>query len=69
MNPRTKKMHDFYVNKVPGEKVIPPERPTAVKFDPTGTYFYVVDFGELVTDTGVFFPSALTGGLWRICRV
>jgi glucose/arabinose dehydrogenase len=44
------------------------ERPIAVRFDPTGTALYVVDFGVLnMTDKGPV-PQEGTGVLWKITR-
>lgn len=62
---QTRQVQDFYINLIPGPGGTAPERPTAAQFSPDGS-LYVVDFGELATDTKVFFPSALTGALWRI---
>jgi hypothetical protein len=44
------------------------ERPTAVRFDPSGTWLYVVDFGMLTTGEGKPTPHPCTGTVWRIGR-
>ena len=45
------------------------ERPIAVRFDPTGTSLYIVDFGVLrMTDKGPV-PEPESGRLWRIRKV
>src|SRR5436190_8545943 len=43
------------------------ERPVAVRFDPTGTSLYVVDFGVLTMGSSPQ-PRTGTGVLWRITR-
>lgn len=44
------------------------ERPIAVKFDPTGTALYVVDFGVMpMTEQGPA-PKQQTGVLWKITK-
>jgi hypothetical protein len=68
-NLETKEVNDFYVNKVLGIEGVAPERPTAAIFDPNGNELYVLDFGELIAQNGVFWPSANTGALWRISKV
>jgi len=62
----TKTVSDFYVNLKPGPDGTAPERPISVAISPDGSRMYLLDFGDLSTDTLVFFSSALTGGLWRI---
>jgi hypothetical protein len=44
------------------------ERPVAVRFDPTGTALWVVDFGVLTHDAEGATPREGTGVLWRIVR-
>ena len=56
---------DFYVNLAPGPVGSAPERPIAARFGPDGN-LYLVDFGKLAAVPGVFFPSALSGAVWRI---
>jgi hypothetical protein len=68
-NLETKEVNDFYVNKVPGIEGVAPERPTAAILDPSGEDLYVLDFGELIGQKGVFWPSANTGALWKITKV
>ncbi len=68
-------IHDFAVNR---GKVNGPaswlddsrgfERPISVRFSPTGTALYVVDFGVLTTRDGNVDPRLGTGVLWRITR-
>jgi glucose/arabinose dehydrogenase len=66
-------VHDFAVNR--GDKNGPAswlgtgglERPVAVRFDPSGTALYVVDFGVMTTG-GDPHPRLGTGVLWRITR-
>ena len=67
-------VHDFAVNK--GETNGPAswlstgglERPINLRFDPTGTALYVVDFGVMTTRDGTARPRLGTGVLWRITR-
>jgi glucose/arabinose dehydrogenase len=68
-NLETKEVNDFYVNKVPGIEGVAPERPTAAILDPRGEDLYVLDFGELIAQKGVFWPSSNTGALWKISKV
>jgi glucose/arabinose dehydrogenase len=44
------------------------ERPVAVRFDPSGRWLYVVDFGTLTTTGGKPTPHPGTGVVWRIGR-
>ena len=44
------------------------ERPVSVRFDPTGTALYVVDFGVMTMGSRGPEPRAGTGVLWRITR-
>jgi glucose/arabinose dehydrogenase len=44
------------------------ERPVAVRFDPSGTWLYVVDFGVMTTAGGKPNPVPGTGVVWRIGR-
>jgi glucose/arabinose dehydrogenase len=44
------------------------ERPVAVRFDPSGTALWVVDFGVLTHDAEGATPREGTGVLWRIVR-
>lgn len=44
------------------------ERPTAVRFDPSGTALYVVDFGVMTMHGEKAEPRGGTGVLWRITR-
>ena len=44
------------------------ERPVAVKFDPTGTALYVVDFGVITHDKKGAHPQQGTGVVWKITR-
>jgi glucose/arabinose dehydrogenase len=45
------------------------ERPVAVRFDPSGTALYVVDFGVMTTVGDKPQPRPGTGALWKITRV
>ncbi len=74
VDPKTGVVRDFAVNR--SEKEGPAsliesgglERPIAVRFDPSRTALYVVDFGVLaVSDEGIT-PRAGTGVVWRIRR-
>ncbi|WP_460892003.1 PQQ-dependent sugar dehydrogenase [Rufibacter soli] len=74
VNPSTGVIEDFAVNK---SKTNGPasemktgglERPIAVKFDPTGTALYVVDFGIMpMTEQGPA-PKQETGVVWKITK-
>jgi hypothetical protein len=44
------------------------ERPIAVRFDPSGSSLYVVDFGVLRMDHEGSHPVRNTGVVWRIGR-
>ncbi len=44
------------------------ERPVAVRFDPTGTALYVVDFGVMTMSSKGPHPVRRTGVLWKISR-
>ena len=67
-------VHDFAVNR--GETNGPAsfigggglERPTAVRFDPSGESLYVVDFGVMTVGPQGPEPRPETGVLWRIRR-
>ena len=61
---------DFGADNGPASKVggCGLERPTAVRFDPSGAWLYVVDFGILTTKEGKPTPHPGTGVLWRIGR-
>jgi glucose/arabinose dehydrogenase len=74
VNVETGIVHDFAINK---GKVYGPasyvkggglERPTAVRFDPSGNALYVVDFGILRMSGDHAKPVQNTGVLWRITR-
>lgn len=44
------------------------ERPIAVKFDPTGSYLYIVDYGVMpVTEQGPA-PKKETGVIWKVSK-
>lgn len=68
------RIHAFAVNK--GEQSGPAskvgggglERPTGVRFDPSGNALYVVDFGVMLTGEKGPRPLPGTGVLWRITR-
>jgi glucose/arabinose dehydrogenase len=67
-------VHDFAVNR--GATSGPAswlrtgglERPVAVRFDPSGTALYVVDFGAVPHDDDGARPQRATGVVWRITR-
>jgi len=44
------------------------ERPVAVRFDPSGSSLYVVDFGVLTMSDAGAKPRQRTGAIWRISR-
>jgi glucose/arabinose dehydrogenase len=44
------------------------ERPVAVRFDPSGTSLYVVDFGVMTVSPQGPAPQPDTGVLWRVTR-
>jgi hypothetical protein len=44
------------------------ERPVAVRFDPSGTSLYVVDFGVMTVSPQGPAPQPDTGALWRVTR-
>jgi glucose/arabinose dehydrogenase len=44
------------------------ERPVAVRFDPSGSSLYVVDFGILTMSAAGAKPRQRTGTIWRISR-
>jgi glucose/arabinose dehydrogenase len=44
------------------------ERPVAVRFDPSGSSLYVVDFGVLTVSETETKPRPNTGAIWRISR-
>ncbi|OLY94809.1 glucose dehydrogenase [Cnuella takakiae] len=44
------------------------ERPVAVKFDPTGTSLYIVDFGKMHTDATGSHPQKASGAIWKIYK-
>jgi glucose/arabinose dehydrogenase len=67
-------IRDFAVNK--GKRSGPAswvgsgglERPVSVKFSPSGTEMYVVDFGVLRMDRDQPKPELNTGAIWRILK-
>ncbi len=67
-------VHDFAVNRSkhagPASKIRGAglERPVAVRFDPSGSSLYVVDFGILTTSDNATRPRPRTGAIWRISR-
>ncbi len=44
------------------------ERPIAVRFDPSGTALYIVDFGVMTVNDGQTTPYPGTGVIWKITR-
>lgn len=74
VDPGTGAIEDFVVNKGPvhgpaswlGSGGI--ERPVAVRFDPSGTALYIVDFGVLSVSGEQLIPRPGTGVLWRVVR-
>ena len=44
------------------------ERPVSVKFDPSGSALYVVDFGIMQTTKEGIKPQAKTGMIWKITK-
>ena len=67
-------IRDFAVNK--GRKNGPAswleagglERPVSVKFDPSGTSLYIVDFGIMKTTEDGIEPQVKTGMIWKITK-
>jgi hypothetical protein len=74
VDPRDGVIADFAVNRSehagPASKVRSSglERPVAVRFDPSGSSLYVVDFGVLTSDGNASKPRPRTGTIWRIRR-
>ncbi|GEO07880.1 PQQ-dependent sugar dehydrogenase [Segetibacter aerophilus] len=44
------------------------ERPLSVKFDPSGTSLYIVDFGIVKSTKKLQLPQAKTGMIWKITK-
>jgi len=67
-------VHDFAVNRSknagPASRIRGSglERPVAVRFDPSGSSLYVVDFGVLTMTETESKPRQRTGTIWRISR-
>lgn len=68
VNPVTREMHDFLVNRSPGPVGTGVERPVDVKFDPGGEAMYIVDFGVVEANAAGIIPYADSGILWRVTR-
>lgn len=66
VNPITGQVKDFLINLSPGETGSGPQRPIAPRFSPDGKALYVLDFGLMKVATGVMYPYAKTGAVWRI---
>ena len=67
-------VHEFAVNRGKGNapasrlKSGGLERPVAVRFDPSGTALWVVDFGVMTLTNGRTEPRPGTGVIWKITR-
>jgi hypothetical protein len=74
VNVKTGVISDFAVNRAqhpgPASKVRGGglERPLAVRFDPSGSSLYIVDFGVLTVNDKETTPRPGTGTVWRITR-
>lgn len=74
VNVNTGVVRDFAVNK--GKRNGPAswlkkgglERPISVKFDPSGTALYVVDFGTIAVNKNGVMPQKGTGAIWKITK-
>ncbi|OPZ51133.1 MAG: hypothetical protein BWY92_00374 [Firmicutes bacterium ADurb.BinA052] len=68
-NLRSGEVHDFAASMDPGPGGKGPQRPVDVKFDPTGTVMYILDFGTLEgLPTGVV-PYCCSGMVWKVTRI
>src|SRR4051812_8296667 len=74
VDPRTGVVEDFASNR--GRSSGPAsaigggglERPLAVRFDPTGTALWIVDFGVMTARGEQLMPAPGTGVVWRVTR-